>query len=36
MQKLIIIITLLFAINTLKAQSVPYERLEKFSKEKRK
>ncbi|CAN1548377.1 hypothetical protein MCEGE10_02062 [Flavobacteriaceae bacterium] len=33
MKKLIIIITFLFAIAALKAQSVPYERLEKFSKE---
>lgn len=32
MKKLTIIITLLFTVSTLKAQSVPYERLEIFSK----
>ena len=33
MKKLFTIITSLFTINTLKAQSVPYEILEKLSKE---
>ena len=33
MKKLSIIITLLYTVSTLKAQNVPYEKLEKFSKE---
>jgi hypothetical protein len=33
MKKLIIIITFLFTVAALKAQSVTYEKIEKFSKE---